>query len=107
MIGISVVVPTLNEKSNLKPLIERIGGSLKIAGFDYEIIIVDDHSTDSSNLVIQSLTKKFPIRFYTKRGLKGKAQSLIEGFSYAKYPLIAMIDADLQYPPEAIPKMIE
>ena len=105
--GISVVIPTLNEEGNIKPLVGRLSDALEKRGAGYELIFVDDHSTDRTRENIKSLENKYPISLYLKKGQAGKAQSLLEGFSYAKYELVAMIDADLQYPPEAIPKMAD
>lgn len=105
--SISIIVPTLNEESNVHELVDRIHHVLKKAGMVYEIIFIDDHSSDSTRKKILELSADYPVSLYTKQGKKGKAQSLIQGFSYANFDLIAIIDADLQYPPEALPDMIE
>lgn len=103
---ITIVIPTWNEQDNIQPLLERIDIALSNL-YTYEVIFVDDHSNDKTQEIITGLSSQYPVRFYTKKGKKGKSQSLIEGFSYAHYDLICMIDADLQYPPEAIPEMIK
>lgn len=103
---ISVVVPARNEAGNIRRLVERIGRSLPRNRFIYEIIFIDDRSTDNTAEIIRSLSLKYPVSLYRKKGKTGKAQSLLEGFSHASYPLLAMIDADLQYPPEALPDLI-
>lgn len=105
--SLSVIVPTLNESGNLPQLVIRIHDSLASAGIVYEIIIVDDHSTDTTEKVALELAKCFPVRFYKKLGKKGKAQSLLEGFSYAGFGTLGMIDGDLQYPPEVFPEMLQ
>lgn len=102
---ISIVVPTLNEEANIRLLAARIHVGLEKAGIDYEIIFIDDHSTDNTQEVIKDIQEQYPIQLHLKRGKRGKAQSLLEGFNQARYDIIAMIDADLQYPPEAIAKM--
>lgn len=104
---ISIIIPTFNEEGNLQPLIDRIDHVLKQKNIVYEIIIVDDHSKDLTKQTAATLKTLYPVLFYEKKGRKGKAQSLIEGFKYAKYDLICMIDGDLQYPPEAIPQLLE
>src|SRR5438477_12455090 len=104
--SISIIIPTWNEEGNIKTLVERINMAMKRTSITYEIIFVDDYSTDHTREIIQELSKKFHIRLLMKNGVKGKAQSLLEGFAAAQYELICMIDADLQYPPEAIPEMI-
>lgn len=103
---ISIIIPTLNEEKSVPILIRRIHDTLSKKKIIYEIIFVDDHSTDKTQEIILRLSKKYPVSLFLKIGKKGKTQSLFEGFSYAKHNLLCMIDADLQYPPEAIPAMI-
>lgn len=102
---ISVIVPALNEADNLPLLFERIDASLSSAPIPYEIIVVDDHSTDETARIAQTTKPAYNVRLLTKRGAPGKAFSLLEGFAAAKHELVCMIDGDLQYPPEAIPQM--
>ncbi|OGH10549.1 MAG: hypothetical protein A2857_06675 [Candidatus Levybacteria bacterium RIFCSPHIGHO2_01_FULL_36_15] len=104
---LSVVIPTWNEEKNIQELIKQIDSSLSGCGIVYEIIFIDDHSTDKTRDAIFYHEKKYPVRMFSKKGKRGKAQSLIEGFSNAKYNLICMIDADLQYSPEYIPEMLK
>lgn len=102
--SISVIVPTLNEEENIKKLVEEINKSLKN---NYEIIFIDDHSTDATVQEIKKISNKFPVKYELKKGERGKTFSLKQGFKVAKYDYFVMIDADLQYPPSAIPKMLE
>lgn len=104
---ISVIIPTLNEGENIGHLIERINASLFYHNIEYEIIVVDDNSADTTRAIVKHFSQRFPVELKLKKGKPGKAQSLLEGFSYAKYEIICMIDADLQYPPEVIPQMLE
>lgn len=103
--GISIVVPTLNEEANVKPLIREITAALLPWNIPYEIIFIDDHSQDQTRQTILQMIDHHPVRLYLKEGKKGKATSLKEGFRHAKYDILGMIDADLQYPPSAIPQM--
>lgn len=107
MPNISIIIPTYNEEKNIQPLVERLDKALKKNNIFYELIFIDDHSTDQTLRAILSLINKYPIKVYLKEGIQGKAYSLIEGIAKAQYDLVGMIDADLQYPPEAIPKMLE
>jgi cellulose synthase/poly-beta-1,6-N-acetylglucosamine synthase-like glycosyltransferase/glycosyltransferase involved in cell wall biosynthesis len=100
---ISVVIPIFNERQNLPTLIKRLEKSL--SAFSYELLFVDDHSTDGSYQYLRSL-RNHHIVVLKKQGKKGKAFSLLEGFAKARGSILAMIDGDLQYPPEAIPSMI-
>lgn len=102
---LSVIVPVKNEEGSIKSLVERTHITLSSAKIIYEIIFVDDHSTDKTVSIIKSLQKKYPVRLHTKIGRGGKAYSMLEGSRIAKHALIAMIDGDLQYPPEALAPM--
>nr|MBP7832802.1 glycosyltransferase [Candidatus Levybacteria bacterium] len=104
---ISVIIPTLNEEKNIPELIKRLDTSLTKGGFTYELIFVDDNSTDNTRQVIESHSKTHPVSLYIKKGKKGKAYSISEGITYAKHPHIGIIDADLQYPPEDIASMAQ
>lgn len=103
---LSVIVPTLNEQNNVKKLVERIHNALHNERITYEIVFIDDHSTDNTIKNLELLSTIYPeLRIYKKEGKRGKAFSLLQGFDEAKYNLVCMIDADLQYPPEAIVPM--
>ena len=104
---ISIIVPARNEESNIAELLNRIHTSLTVADITFEIILIDDKSTDKTVAVAKKFASNYPLRIFQKKGTPGKAQSLIEGFAYSKYDLLCMIDADLQYPPETITEMIE
>ncbi len=102
--SISVIVPTLNEEENIEKLAQDIDSALIN---NYEIIFIDDHSTDETVGEIKKMSKKFPIKIELKKGTRGKTFSLNQGFKIAKNNYFVMIDADLQYPPSAIPKMLD
>ena len=104
---LSIIVPAYNEAANITKLVERIHETLSANHITYEVIVIDDNSKDNTKEIIKALPKTYNTSVYNKRKAKGKAQSLIEGFEYAKYDLLCMIDADLQYPPEAIPDMMK
>jgi glycosyltransferase involved in cell wall biosynthesis len=95
-------VPTLNEASNLPVLFSRIDKAMSKAKIAYEIIVIDDNSSDGTITVARNNAKRFNVRASNKKGKMGKAYSLLEGFAMAKNEVVCMIDADLQYPPEEI-----
>lgn len=112
--NLSVIIPTLNEEGNIKELIKRFSDVFEKNNIFGELIFIDDHSNDKTKEIIIDIKKKYNdnnlnlnIRLFVKKGRPGKAQSLIEGFGYAKNEIVAMIDADLQYPPEAIIEMLQ
>ncbi|PIS04697.1 MAG: hypothetical protein COT81_05010 [Candidatus Buchananbacteria bacterium CG10_big_fil_rev_8_21_14_0_10_42_9] len=104
--NLSIVVPTLNEAGNLPILVSRIDTALRQAKVNYEIIVVDDNSTDNTRELAWGLSNQYPISCHLKQGKQGKAYSLLEGFGYAKYDLLAILDGDCQYPPEDLPEMV-
>lgn len=103
---ISVVIPIFNEENSVNDLVHRLVNSLSQFGWKYELIFIDDYSIDNTVEYLNSLKIEFPIQIFLKKGRKGKAFSLVEGFQYAKGDVLAMIDGDLQYPPEELPEMI-
>ena len=104
---LTIVVPTLNEVGNVAPLTKRIDSSMREAGIPYSILFIDDHSSDGTVDEINSLSRFFPVSYQMKKGERGKAQSIIQGFDSVRSRFICMIDADLQYPPEDISKMVD
>lgn len=105
--SVSVVIPTLNEADNIARLFERIRKSMIKADINYEIVLIDDHSDDATMAIARSMASTYNVRAFPKRGQPGKAHSLLQGFEAAQFELVCMIDADLQYPPEAIGPMFK
>ena len=103
--GLSVVIPTLNEAGSVRSLVERLHKALP--HITHEFIFIDDHSTDATRATLDSLRTLYPVQAHAKVGARGKAISLLEGFALAQYKIVAMIDGDLQYPPEALTDMLE
>ncbi|MBW7991106.1 MAG: glycosyltransferase family 2 protein [Planctomycetes bacterium] len=103
---VSVVVPLLNEQDNIGPLYEQITQTLK-GKYQYEIIFVDDGSTDNSFNILADLQKADNrIRVICFRKNFGQTSALSAGFTYAQGKIIVAIDADLQNDPADIPDMI-
>jgi dolichol-phosphate mannosyltransferase len=105
----SVIVPVYNEEQNIRPLTERLCQSLQsVPGCQYEIIFSMDPSTDQTESIILSLRANNPqiklIRFSRRFG---QPAATIGGLRYANGDACVVIDADLQDPPELIPKLIE
>ncbi|TLF44089.1 glycosyltransferase family 2 protein [Maribacter aurantiacus] len=103
---LSIVIPLLNEEESLKELHDWIVSVMQSNHFSYEILFVDDGSTDGSWSIISQLSELNP---YVKgiRFLKnfGKSQALHAGFNLAKGDVIITMDADLQDNPEEIPEL--
>lgn len=102
---ISVVVPTYNERDNIVELIRRIDNALK--GIDYEVVVVDDNSPDGTADVAEGLSKDYPVRVVRRPGKLGLATAVLDGVRSSRGDYVVVMDADLQHPPEVIPKMYE
>jgi len=100
-------VPARNEAKNIPLLVKRIHACLIKAKIKYRVIIVDDRSEDNTVSTVKNLAKTYPLILHKKQGKLGKAFSILEGAKLAKSDFVCMIDADLQYPPEAIPEMLK
>jgi glycosyltransferase XagB len=104
---LSVIIPAFDEENNILPLMQRLDIAMKEGGIEYEVIFVDDRSTDKTAERIKQLQNIYPVYYQKKIGKQGKAFSLLEGIPRAKFPNVAIIDADLQYPPEYLPVMLD
>jgi len=104
---LDVIIPVYNEADNVAPLVLRLDETLSQAKISYHLYIVDDRSTDATVSIIEKLAKKYPVTLLHKQGQQGKAYSILEGAAKTTAPYVAMIDADLQYPPEVLPEMLK
>lgn len=103
---VSVVVPLLNERESLPVLVERLHAVLRGMGVDYEVILIDDGSTDGSWAEIRKAADADPrvkgIRFGRNFG---KSPALNEGFIAAQGGVVITMDADLQDDPDELPEL--
>lgn len=102
---ISVVVPLYNEDESLRELCTWIHRVMTENNFQYEVILVDDGSTDDSWKVIQELKSQFPIHGIQFAQNYGKSAALHVGFQKAKGDVVITMDADLQDSPDEIPDL--
>ena len=103
---ISVVVPLFNEEESLTELTRWIERVMAANGFSYEIIFVNDGSTDSSQRVVRSLAEGNPnIHSISFARNYGKSPALNEGFRKAQGDVVITMDADLQDSPDEIPEL--
>src|SRR5205814_7113089 len=100
--------PVHNEEQTLGMLHERLTTVLQSLTNDYEILFVDDGSTDSSAAVIERLWQDDPhVKALQLRRNFGKAAGLATGFAEAKGDIVLTLDADLQDDPNEIPRMVD
>ena len=103
---ISVVVPLLNEAESLPELEAWIRRVMEEHQFSYEIVFVDDGSTDNSWSIIQGLAEKNPnVKALRFRRNYGKSPALNEGFKIVQGDVVITMDADLQDSPDEIPEL--
>jgi dolichol-phosphate mannosyltransferase len=103
---LSVIVPTYNERENIAELIERIEGALREIPF--ELVIVDDNSPDgTSELATRSGMRYGNVRVMRRAGRLGLGSAVAYGLEMADGEVIAVMDADLQHPPELLPLMYQ
>lgn len=103
----SVIVPLLNEEESLPELHRQLTDVLSKLSDKYEILYIDDGSTDNSNSVLQSLKQNDPkVKVYNFQKNYGKAAALDLGFTDAQGGVVITIDADLQDDPYEIPKLV-
>ena len=103
---LSIVISLYNEEESLPELIEWIEKVMTKEGYKYEIIMVNDGSTDASWKIVKELASKNPaIRGICFRRNYGKSAALYHGFAAAEGRVVVTMDADLQDSPEEIPEM--
>lgn len=105
--SLSLLIPVMNEEGNLPELYERLTARLELMGYPYEIIFVDDGSSDSTWRLISELnrTDQRIVGLRHRRNF-GKAQALSTGFSLVQGDVVITMDGDLQDDPDELPNFI-
>ncbi len=101
---LSLIVPTYNEAENLPLLAERVRRAMGDCSF--EIIVVDDNSPDGTAEVARALSRDYPLTLVVRTGERGLASAVAAGFGVATGPVLGVMDADLQHPPEHLRPML-
>lgn len=104
--ALALIVPTLREARNIRPLLNRVRAALDPCGFAYEVIVVDDQSRDGIDAIIADIARKDPrIRCIVRSGERGLAGAVLRGWAETDAAMLAVMDADLQHPPELLPRL--
>jgi len=102
---LAIVLPTLNERDNLGPLVDRLDDALR--GISWEAIFVDDNSPDGTSDEARELSlRDHRIRVIQRIGRRGLASAAIEGMLATAAPVVAVMDADHQHDPKLLPEML-
>ena len=99
----SIVVPTFREAANIPGLVTRLHAVLSAMGIEWELLIVDDDSEDGSEVVVEELARRLPVRMIVRRDLpRDLSLAVLEGIRLSRFDRIVVMDADLSHPPERI-----
>ena len=103
---LSIVVPTFNERDNVRELVRRLDRCLD--GFAWEVMFVDDDSPDGTLDVLHELSRADPrVRSLQRIGRRGLASAVVEGILATSSPVVAVMDCDLQHDEALLPDMLE
>lgn len=105
--ALDIIVPVRNEEKNILPLVTRIDKTFESKRKFYRIVFVLDLSIDKTEDEIKKLQKIFPIVLVKKQGAVGKASSILQGAAICSSEYVALLDGDLEYPPEALAEMLQ
>src|SRR5688572_23872451 len=104
---VSIVIPVFNEENNIEPLYREVMSTVQDIQHEFELVFVDDGSTDQSLSVIKTLSQNEPAVFYIQLSRNfGQQYALKAGMDSAKGDCVISMDCDLQHPPELLRDMI-
>jgi dolichol-phosphate mannosyltransferase len=106
--SLALVVPTLDEAGNIDRVLSELTDALSETQYEYEIVVVDDGSTDGTVERVHNWAKRDPrIRVISRVGERGLAGAVLYGWSQSRANLLGVIDADLQHPPQLLPELLK
>jgi glycosyltransferase involved in cell wall biosynthesis len=107
-VELSAVVPVFNEEENLAILVPKVMDVLNQTSKPYEVIFVDDGSSDNSRKVLREMAIRFPtLRLLGLKNNRGLSTALLVGMNEARGDILITLDSDLQNDPEDIPRLIQ
>lgn len=108
LLKLAVVVPTLNEAANIGQLLDRVRAALHSAAIPFEILVVDDDSRDATAAIVTAIAETDSrVRLIVRKGARGLSGAILDGWRRTDADVLGVIDADLQHPPELLPKLYE
>jgi dolichol-phosphate mannosyltransferase len=104
---LTVIIPTYREGENIGSILRAVHDVFRAAGIRGEILVVDDSSPDDTIPGIRALQPVFPeLRLVVRTSDPGLSQSVVEGFTLARAPVLLVMDADFSHPPVLIPRFL-
>lgn len=103
--AVSVIIPTLNEVGNIDLLLRRVNDAM-LGGDAYEVIVVDDGSTDGTREAVEAWSERGTVRLVKRDGERGLSGAVVRGAQQASGRVVVVMDADLSHPPEVLPELI-
>ncbi len=103
---LALVIPTLREATNILPLLGRVRTALESCRIPYEVIVVDDESGDGIEKIVAGVSAEDPrVRLIVRHGERGLAGAVLRGWAETDATHLGVMDADLQHPPELLPRL--
>ena len=104
---LALIIPTLNEAQNIRNVLNRVRSVLDPVDIDYEILVVDDDSSDGTGEIVSAIGLEDPrVRLIVRKGAKGVAGATLLGWENTDASIVGAMDADLQHPPELVPALV-
>jgi dolichol-phosphate mannosyltransferase len=109
---IYIVLPAYNEEDALEPLAEKIDREMRAFGADYEIVVIDDGSTDRTPEILKSMVTRYPMHVITHPRNRGLGEGIRDGFEYVadvgtRHDILVRMDCDDTHDPKYIPAMVQ
>jgi len=104
---LALVIPTLCEAENIGGLLDHVRSVLDPLKTTYEILVVDDDSSDGTGAVVQAIALDDPrVRLLVRKGERGLSGAILHGWQRTDATVLGVMDADLQHPPELLPELL-
>ncbi|MCC5792643.1 MAG: glycosyltransferase family 2 protein [Legionellaceae bacterium] len=104
---ISCVVPVYNEEAVIDRFVPALAQTLQATGYRFEMLFIDDGSSDRTALILRSYKEQFPIRYLRFSRNFGKEKALSAGLDYANGDAVILLDGDFQHPLDLIPAFLD
>jgi dolichol-phosphate mannosyltransferase len=104
--SLALAIPTFNEAGTIGAVLERAAAALHAAGIPFELVVVDDGSSDQTAEIVRGFAAREPrVRLLARTGERGLASAVVRGWQSSPASVLGVMDADLQHPPELLPEL--